>query len=233
MSKRLLTLCFLAGEKNKFRKRMRREEAGNWAHISNKWGRIELSVSESMCVYFKINIWLWIVFVSLCGVRKGRFPGKNACFLKSEQNKEWSVVMLFGTIWHTCFSCNCQFYFKRQLKHLSTGYPYLFQAEAKLCISINTFGENSWNKWSYICRSLRNSLLGFTLRLSPRLCLPIRRAKWTPTTRECRATEATFWTSSGTPSTTTSSPPAPRTPRCVRQMNVSPTCSRFLWNMSM
>lgn len=65
------------------------------------------------------------------------------------------------------------------------------------------------------------------------LCSPIRQAKWTPTNRGCQATEATCWTSSGTPSTTTSSPPAPRTPRFVLLLNVSPTCSHFRRNMSM
>lgn len=52
-------------------------------------------------------------------------------------------------------------------------------------------------------------------RLNSVLLLCTRRVRSTLTTPEYRATKATCWTSSGIPSTTTASPPAPRTPRSV------------------
>lgn len=64
--------------------------------------------------------------------------------------------------------------------------------------------------------------------------LSFRQVKWTPTTPGCRATEATYWTSSGIPSTTTASPPAPRTPRLVHFQDDSLTFFFFFgMNMSM
>lgn len=156
---------------------------------------------------------------------------KNTWFLKSEQEIE-GMCGCFGTVSHT------------HLQFASFIFAHFFvqldQTSVEMFVNWISLFVSSWyfsKKKNYELDVSQNSDSESTSTLQNRLflafVLPTRRVKWTPTTRECQDTEATFWTSSGTPSTTTSSPPAPRTPRFVRLLNVSPTCSHFRRNMSM
>lgn len=151
MSECLFTLCLLAGKRQKLRKK---DEMlflkGQDTELTSPTNEAELSCRFPLRA---MSISNYVVYLfPFVKSERGDFPEKH--FISDKWTRKRSEVWLFffwNSLTHFLFLQLAILFLhislcsllKRQRKHLSTGYPYLFQAEANFVFEKTTMNSVS------------------------------------------------------------------------------------------